>query len=223
MAFVVLANDLRHNRRVAIKVLRGELSSTVNADRFLREIEIAAGLTHPHILPVHDSGAEDGLLFYVMPYVEGETLAARIAREGALSLDETMRLTRQIASALDYAHGQAIVHRDIKPENVLLPGGVAVVADFGLARALERDSGAMRITDIGMGIGTPTYLSPEQALGSNDVDARSDQYSLACVVYEMLAGQPPFDGKTIQAMFAQHISKPAPKISTVKSGIPVSI
>ncbi|HEV8495323.1 MAG TPA: serine/threonine-protein kinase [Gemmatimonadaceae bacterium] len=223
MAFVVLANDLRHNRRVAIKVLRGELSSTVNADRFLREIEIAAGLTHPHILPVHDSGAEEGLLFYVMPYVEGETLAARVAREGALSLDETMRLTRQIASALEYAHGQAIVHRDIKPENVLLPGGVAVVADFGLARALERDSGAMRITDIGMGIGTPTYLSPEQALGSNDVDARSDQYSLACVVYEMLAGQPPFDGKTIQAMFAQHISKPAPRISTVKSGIPASI
>src|SRR5262249_20227753 len=161
-------------RPVAIKVLRGELSTTVDADRFVREIEIAAGLTHPHILPVHDSGAADGILFYVMPFVEGETLAARIGREGTLSIQETVRLAREIASALDYAHQRGIVHRDIKPENVLLPGGVAAVADFGLARALQSDGGRLRITEVGTGIGTPTYLSPEQALGRNDVDARTD-------------------------------------------------
>src|SRR5262249_24010857 len=151
-------------------------------DRFVREIEIAAGLTHPHILPVHDSGAADGILFYVMPFVEGETLAARIAREGSLSVQETVRLAREIASALNYAHQRGIIHRDIKPETVLLPGGVAAVADFGLARALEAESGKLRLTDVGTGVGTPTYLSPEQALGRHDIDARSDQYSLACVV-----------------------------------------
>jgi hypothetical protein len=220
MAFVVLATDLRHNRPVAIKVLRGELASTVNADRFVREIEIAAGLTHPHILPVHDSGAAEGILFYVMPFVEGETLAERIQRTGALSVAETLRLTREIAGALEYAHAHGIVHRDIKPENVLLPGGVAVVADFGLARALEATTAGLRITEIGAGLGTPTYLSPEQALGASDVDARSDQYSLACVVFEMLTGRPPFDGTSMQAMLAQHISKPPPNASEVREGVP---
>jgi eukaryotic-like serine/threonine-protein kinase len=220
MAFVLLATDVRHNRAVAIKVMRSELATTVNADRFVREIEIAAGLTHPHILPVHDSGVADGILFYVMPFVEGETLAARIAREGALSVQDTVRFTREIAGALDFAHQRGIVHRDIKPENVLLPGGVAVVADFGLARALETDRSRLRITEVGAGIGSPTYLSPEQALGSSDLDGRSDQYSLACVVFEMLTGRPPFDATSMQAMLAQHISKPPPKASELVPGLP---
>ncbi len=223
MAYVVLATDLTTNRQVAVKVLRAELASTVNTERFLREIHIASDLSHPHIVPVEDSGSADELLFCVMPFVDGETLAARIAREGPLPIPEVLRLVAEIGSALEYAHQQGIVHRDVKPENVLLPGGVAVVTDFGLARAIERDTGAMRITDAGMGLGTPTYVSPEQALGASDVDARSDQYALAVMTYEMLAGRPPFTGAAVQHVLAQHISTPPAPLSTHREDLPRSV
>lgn len=225
MAYVYLARDLKHDRTVAVKVLRPELASSVNTGRFVREIEIAAGLTHPHILPVHDSGLVAGTLYYVMPYVKGENLATRMAREGAMPLADVMRITHEVASALQFAHEQGIVHRDIKPENVLLPGGVAVVSDFGLARALERDesSGASRLTEAGIGLGTPTYMSPEQGTGEEDVDARADQYSLACVVFEMLAGRPPFDGTSFKRLLTQHITEPAPRASSIRPDIPQNV
>ena len=211
MAVVFLATDLRHDRAVAVKVLRPEISADIGAERFLREIKLAAGLTHPHILPVHDSGEADGLLFYVMPNMEGRSLRERLDAERQLPLDEALRITREVASALDYAHRHQVVHRDIKPENILLHEGSAMVADFGIGKALS--GGAGSVTQTGMTLGTPAYMSPEQASGEGAVDGRSDLYSLACVLYEMLSGEPPFTGPTAQAIITKRFVSPIPRVS----------
>ncbi len=213
MAVVFLAHDLRHERKVAVKVLRPEISAEIGADRFLREIKMAAGLTHPHILPVHDSGEAGGLLFYVMPSMEGHSLRERLDHERQLPLEESLRITREVASALDYAHRHGVVHRDVKPENILLHEGNAMVADFGIGKAL---SARASITQTGMVVGTPAYMSPEQASGGTEVDGRSDLYSLACVLYEMLSGEPPFTGPTAQAIIAKRFVSEIPKVRTAR-------
>ena len=218
MATVYLADDLRHERAVALKVLRPELALALGADRFLREIRTTAQLTHPHILPLLDSGEADGTLFYVMPFVEGESLRDRLERERQLPLDEALRLTREVADALGYAHSHGVVHRDIKPENVLLESGHAVVADFGIARAVSA-AGTARLTETGMAVGTPAYMSPEQATGSGSLDGRSDIYSLGCVLYEMLSGETPYTGPTPQAILAKKLSEPLPRISVVREAV----
>ncbi len=193
MATVFLAEDVKHRRPVALKVLHPDLAAALGAERFLREIEIAARLQHPHILPLYDSGTAAGFLYYVMPYVEGESLRDRLMRERQLPLDDALRIATEVAGALAYAHSHGIVHRDIKPENILLAGGTAVVADFGIARAITAAGPAAGepLTQTGTVVGTPAYMSPEQATGRSEIDGRSDQYSLACVVYEMLVGEPP--------------------------------
>jgi len=243
MAVVYLAHDLKHDRKVAVKVLRPELAAALGAERFLREIRITANLTHPHILPLLDSGSVDAppsdrptvrpsdqpnarppvrpsaFLFYVMPYIEGETLRDRLNREGQLPLDETLQITREVAAALSYAHSRDVVHRDIKPENVLLLAGEAVVADFGIARAIT-EAGGEGLTETGISIGTPAYMSPEQASGEHHLDGRSDVYSLGCVLYEMLAGEPPYTGPTAQAILAKKLNEPTPRISVVRETVP---
>ncbi len=199
MATVYLARDLKHDRQVAIKVMRPEIAAELGVERFLREISIASKLSHPHIAPVYDSGQADGFVYFTMPYVEGKSLRWRLNREGRLTLDEALRITREVATALSYAHQQGVVHRDIKPENILLSGGVAVVADFGIARAISAAGGA-GLTTSGFGLGTLGYMSPEQAAGGQDLDGRSDVYSLGCVLHEMLLGRPPgrwLDGDTL--------------------------
>ncbi len=213
MAVVFLANDLRHDRKVALKVLRPDISAEIGAERFLREIKMAAGLTHPHILPVYDSGEADGLLFYVMPNMEGRSLRERLEHERQLPLEEALKITREVAAALDYAHRHHVVHRDIKPENILLHEGAAMVADFGIGKAL---SGNGSITQTGMALGTPAYMSPEQGSGESDIDGRSDLYSLGCVLYEMLSGEPPFTGPTAQAIIAKRFVSPIPKVRTTR-------
>ena len=214
MAVVFLARDLRHDRKVALKVLRPDLSAAIGAERFLREIKMAAGLTHPHILPVYDSGEAGGLLFYVMPNMEGRSLRERLERERQLPLPEALTITREVASALDYAHRHQVVHRDIKPENILLHEGSAMVADFGIGKALS--SADASLTQTGMVVGTPTYMSPEQASGAPDVDGRGDLYSLACVLFEMLTGEPPFTGATAQAIIAKRFISPIPKVRVTR-------
>src|SRR5438093_12093654 len=190
MALVYLAEDLKHHRKVAVKVLRPELAAALGPERFLREIETAAGLNHPHILPLHDSGEAAGWLYYVMPLVEGESLRSRLDRERQLPLAGAPEIAREAADALSYAHRHNVVHRDIKPENILLSSGHALVADFGIARAITA-AGGERLTQTGVTVGTPGYMSPEQAAGSEQLDGRSDTYSLACVLYEMLGGDRP--------------------------------
>jgi Tol biopolymer transport system component/predicted Ser/Thr protein kinase len=202
MAVVYLARDVRHDRSVALKVLRPELAAVLGAERFLKEIKTTANLQHPHILPLHDSGEAAGLVYYVMPYVEGESLRDRLNREKQLSIDETVRVAKEVASALDYAHRHGVVHRDIKPENILLHDGRALVADFGIALAASRTDGATRLTETGLSLGTPAYMAPEQAMGERDLTAKADVYALGCVVYEMLVGQPPFTGPNAQAIIA---------------------
>jgi len=219
MARVVLAEDRKHRRRVAIKVMRPEVADALGPERFLREIEIAARLTHPHIVPLHDSGEIDGLLYYVMPFVEGESLRDLLSRERQLSLDDALRITREAASALAYAHQQGVVHRDIKPENILLSAGHAVVTDFGIARAVSA-AAADRLTKTGIALGTAGYMSPEQATGERDIDGRSDVYSLGCVLYEMIAGEPPFSGPNVQAMIARRLSGPAPSLAGLRDALP---
>lgn len=220
MAVVFRAHDLRHDRPVAIKVLRPEIAAEIGAERFLREIKLAAGLTHPHILPVFDSGEADGLLFYVMPSMEGRSLRERLDRERQLPLTDALRITREIASALDYAHRHHVVHRDIKPENILLHEGSAMVADFGIGKALTGN--ATSLTQTGLSLGTPAYMSPEQAAGELDTDGRSDLYSLGCVLYEMLAGEPPFTGVNAQAIIAKRFLSPIPRVRTTRD-VPDSV
>ncbi|HYN20541.1 MAG TPA: serine/threonine-protein kinase, partial [Thermoanaerobaculia bacterium] len=193
MATVYLAQDLKHHRPVAVKILHPHIAAHLGTDRFLREIQIAARLSHPHILTLMDSGEADGLLYYIMPFVQGESLRDRLNREGRLPVDEALQIARHVASALGYAHAQGVVHRDVKPENVMLFEGEAMVADFGIAKAVSA-AGSENLTQTGSTVGTPTYMSPEQASGESDLDGRSDLYSLACAVYEMLAGVPPFAG-----------------------------
>src|SRR6266850_2775613 len=217
MAVVFLARDPRHDRAVAIKVLRDEIAAALGAERFLREIQIAAKLHHPHILPLYDSGAAGDLLYFVMPCVEGESLRQRLDRETQLPLEDALAITRQVASALAYAHSHDVVHRDIKPENILLEAGEAVVADFGIARAITA-AGGDKLTQTGIAIGTPLYMSPEQA-GGGAIDGRSDLYSLACVLYEMLAGHPPFLGGTAQAILARHALDPVPPLRTARGTV----
>jgi tetratricopeptide (TPR) repeat protein len=219
MATVFLAEDSRHRRRVAIKVLDAEVAGAIGPERFTREIDTVANLTHPHILPLHDSGEASGLLYYVMPYVEGESLRARLAREGALPVDEVVRLGREIADALHHAHARGIVHRDIKPENVLMVAGHAMVADFGIARTVGA-VGAQRLTTMGVTVGTPAYMSPEQAAGSQVLDGRSDQYSLACTLYELLAGQPPFTGPGPASLIHQHLNVAPRAVTDLRPAVP---
>jgi hypothetical protein len=203
MATVYLAHDLRHDRKVALKVLRPELASILGGERFLTEIKTTANLQHPHILPLHDSGEADGLVFYVMPYVEGESLRDRLLREKQLPVEEAVRIATEVASALDYAHRHGVVHRDIKPENILLHEGQALVADFGIALAVSRSDGGTRMTETGMSLGTPHYMAPEQAMGEREITPKADIYALGCVLYEMLVGEPPFTGPTAQAIIAR--------------------
>jgi serine/threonine-protein kinase len=217
MATVYLAQELKHTRPVAIKVLRPELATALGVERFVREIRTSTHFNHPHILPVFDSGEQDGLLYYVMPFVEGETLRGRLERETQLPIDEAVRITLDVADALAYAHGHHVVHRDIKPENILVSGGRAVVADFGIALAVSA-ARLQPITDDGVVVGTPQYMAPEQVTGH--VDARSDIYSLGCVLYEMLTGAPPFTGPTPQAVFARHAVDPVPPVRTVRATVP---
>jgi serine/threonine protein kinase/Tfp pilus assembly protein PilF len=217
MATVYLARERKHDRVVAIKVVRPELASSLGPQRFLQEIRIAARLSHPHIVPLLTSGQTEDTLYYVMPYVEGESLRAHLAREPQMSLEATVRIARQVASALSYSHAHGIVHRDIKPENILLTGGVALVADFGLATALEHAEG-FRLTAPGLHVGTPWYMSPEQIGGP--FDGRSDLYSLGCVVYEMLTGEPPFTGRTSAAILSRHAVDRVPSMRTIRPEIP---
>ena len=222
MATVFLAEDLKHKRQVAIKVLRPELAAALGAERFLKEIETTAGLRHPHILPLYDSGEAEGFLFYVMPLVEGETLRDRMKREGQLPIEDALLIAREVADALGYAHARGIVHRDIKPENILLEGGHAVVADFGIARAVTA-AGGDRITQTGLAVGTPLYMSPEQAAAEQEIDGRSDLYSLACVLHEMLGGQPPFTGPNVQAITRQHLVADAPAVTNLRPTVSAAI
>src|SRR2546425_1020867 len=222
MATVYLAHDQRHHRLVAIKVLKPELAAALGPERFLQEIEIAAGLTHPHILPLYDSGEATGLLYYVMPYVEGETLRNRLDGAGQLPLAEAVQITREVADALSYAHSHDVVHRDIKPENILLEAGHAVVSDFGIARAITA-AGGEKLTGTGIAVGTPAYMSPEQAAASARVDERSDIYSLGCVLYEMLAGEPPYTGPSAQVVIAKRFTDPVPSVRRLREGVPPAI
>ncbi len=220
-ATVFRAHDLKHDRPVALKVLHPEVAAALGPERFLREIRFAARLQHPHIIPLFDSGNDAGQLWYTMPYVEGDTLRARLQRETQLPLDDAIRIALEIADALAYAHSHGIVHRDIKPENVLLSGGHALVADFGIARAIDASAGD-QLTETGFSVGTPAYMSPEQAVGAHP-DGRTDIYSMGCVLYEMLAGDPPFPGVNPRAVLARHSTEPVPSLTTVRETVSVEL
>ena len=219
MATVYLAEDLKHHRKVALKVLSPDVASAIGADRFLREIEIVARLRHPHILPLYDSGEAAGFLFYVMPFVEGESLRDRLSRDKQLSVDDALQFAREISDALSYAHSHGVVHRDIKPENILIDSGHAVVADFGISKAIAA-AGGDQLTETGLSLGTPTYMSPEQASGESEIDGRSDLYALGCVLYEMLAGRPPFSGPTMESVVRQHLTLEPTPITALRPAVP---
>jgi len=222
MATVFLAEDLRHHRQVGIKVLHPELTATLGAERFLHEIETIASLNHPLILPLHDSGESDGLLYYVMPYAEGESLRQRLDREKQLAVDESVRIAVEVADGLDYAHRKGVIHRDIKPGNILLSERHAVIADFGIARAIEV-ARADRVTSTGLGVGTPLYASPEQATAQETLDGRTDIYSLGCVLYEMLAGEPPLTGSTPQMIQARRLSETPTALHALRDTVPPAL
>jgi serine/threonine-protein kinase len=222
MATVYLARDLKHSRQVALKVLRPELASAMGGDRFPREIQIIAQLTHPHILPLHDSGEMGGFLFYVMPFVEGESLRQKLARDGRLPLRDAITILREVADALAYAHARGIVHRDIKPDNVMLSGRHAVVTDFGVAKALSA-AGGDTLTTVGLALGTPAYMSPEQAMGEVNLDHRSDIYAFGAMAFEMLTGEPPFGKTTAQAMLSAHVLEPPPDLNTRRTDAPPAL
>ena len=222
MATVWLAHDLEHDRLVALKILRSEIAQALGPGRFLREIELTASLHHPGLVPQLDSGEAAGCLYFTMPYLEGESLRGRIHRDTQLSVEDALRITREVADALAYAHSLGVVHRDVKPENILFENGRAVVTDFGLAKALTA-AGGQKLTDTGITVGTPAYMSPEQGAGSQALDARSDVYSLATVLYEMLAGDPPFPGANAQAVLARKAADPVPRLRTVRPDVPRSL
>jgi protein kinase-like protein len=220
MATVYLARDLRHDREVAIKVLRPELAATVGPQRFLQEIQIAARLTHPHILPLHDSGQADGFLYYVMPYVEGESLRDKLSREGELPVTETVRVLKEVTDALAYAHGRGVVHRDIKPENVMLSGRHALVTDFGVAKALHEATGRQQLTTAGVALGTPAYMAPEQAAADPHMDHRADVYAVGAMGYELLTGRPPFTGSSPQMVLAAHVTEVPRPVTDHRPAVP---
>src|ERR671921_649222 len=222
MATVYLAGDLKHDRKVAIKVLKPELAAVLGADRFVVEIKTTAALQHPHILPLFDSGEADGQLYYVMPYIEGETIREKLNRETQFGVDEAVRITREIADALDYAHRRGVIHRDIKPENILISNGHAIVADFGVARAIGLAGGAT-LTGVGFPIGTAAYMSPEQATAASPVDGRSDVYSPGCVLYEMLAGRMAFTGPNLKSVLTQQLTTDPPLVHISRPDIPQPI
>ncbi len=222
MATVYLATDQKHKRKVAVKVMRPELAATLGAERFLREVEIAGQLSHPHILPMYDSGESDGLLYYVMPYVPGETLREKLQRDGALPADEALKLSREVAEALAHAHAQGIIHRDIKPANILLSGGHALVADFGIARAVG-EGGGEQLTRTGIAVGTPQYMAPEQATGEKEVDGRADVYATGAVLYEMLAGEPPFTGPSARIILTRSLTELPRSLSGARQGLPPAV
>jgi serine/threonine-protein kinase len=222
MATVYLARDLRHHRKVAVKVLEPELAAALGGERFLAEIKTTANLQHPHVVPLHDSGESDGLLYYVMPFVEGESLRDRLTRERQLPIDDAVRIAREVADALEYAHAQGVVHRDIKPENILLQGGHAMVADFGIALAVQQ-AGGPRMTQTGLSLGTPQYMSPEQAMGERHIDARADVYALGAITYEMLVGEPPFTGPTMQAIVTRLLADAPRPMTPQRKSIPAHV
>ena len=223
MATVYLAEDLKHERKVALKVLKPELSAVVGAERFLAEIKTTANLQHPHILPLHDSGEADGFLYFVMPYVEGDTVRDKIEQEKQLGVDEALEITKKVASALEYAHKRGVVHRDIKPANILLSEeGDPILADFGIALAVAH-AGGSRVTETGLSLGTPHYMSPEQATGDRDVDQRTDVYALGCVLYEMLTGDPPYQGSNVQSVLAKILTDDVPVPTRIRAAIPANV
>ena len=219
MATVYLADDIKHERKVAVKVLRPELAALIGAERFLTEIKTTAALQHPHILPLFDSGEADGFLYYVMPYVDGESLRAYLDTDLQLDVDEALRIAKAVASALGYAHEHGVIHRDIKPENILLHAGQPVVADFGIALAISAAGGG-RLTETGLSLGTPHYMSPEQASADRDLSARSDVYSVGCVLYEMLAGQPPHTGPTAQSILVRILTEDPRPLTELRRSVP---
>ncbi|MCX5755587.1 MAG: serine/threonine-protein kinase, partial [Gemmatimonadetes bacterium] len=222
MATVYLCEDVKHKRHVALKLLKPELAAVLGAERFVQEITTTAALQHPHILPLFDSGAADGFLFYVMPFIKGETLRDKLNRETQLGVEEAVRIAREVADALDYAHRNGVIHRDIKPENILMNDGRPMVADFGIALAVSAAAGG-RMTETGISLGTPHYMSPEQATAEKEITARSDVYSVGSVLYEMLTGHPPFTGAVAQQIIMKIITEPAEAVTKHRKSVPLHV
>ncbi len=223
MATVYLAQDLRHDRQVAVKVLRPDLAAAMGADRFLREIKIAAQLHHPHILPLYDSGEADDFLYYVMPYIEGESLREKLAREGELPIAEAVKILREVADALASAHKHGVVHRDVKPDNIMLSENHALVTDFGVAKAASEATGRQALTTVGVAIGTPAYMAPEQAAAEPHIDHRADIYSLGALAYELLTGRPPFTGASQQMVLAAHVTQTPEPVTNHRAAVPAEL